>query len=99
MFFYMYENMAEFCLLGCDECRATEPGRNRKQAADTRAAGREWRTQGKHGKAASPTGTRRQGSTGWVLTSRKQASRHTVRQWGMEAKVDPLHPRNRHKGG
>lgn len=54
----MYENMAEFCLLGCDECRATEPGRNSRQA-----------------------------------------SRHTVRQWGMEAKVDPLHPRNRHKGG
>ena len=34
MFFYMYENMAEFCLLGgCDECRATEPGRNRRQAS------------------------------------------------------------------
>ena len=41
MFFYMYENMAEFCLLGGDECRTTEPGRNRRQAADTRAANRQ----------------------------------------------------------
>lgn len=50
MFFYMYENMAEFCLGVCDKCRATEAWKEQKtssrhvaQQTGTRRANGVWR--------------------------------------------------------
>lgn len=36
MFLYMYENMAEFCLLGCDECRDAEPEKTSSRYTDSK---------------------------------------------------------------